>query len=521
TDPNRWLIGAAQGGIWETRDAGLTWSPKTDDQPSLAMGAIAFAPGNPKIVYAGTGEAEFSYVSYAGAGLLKSIDGGDHWQLIASSNFAQACFGNIKVHPQNPDLLVAATVRGVAGRVAAGTNIPPTAPTRGIFRSTDGGVTWAQTLFGEATDLEVDPTDFNHQYVALGEIYGAATNGVYRSTDAGQSWSQIAGPWPSVGSSFGRIEMAMAPSNPNVLYVSVSKIRDATGAFLLGQWRTDNAWDPTPAWTAVPITFVGNQMWYNHEILVDPDDPNVLYFGEIDLQKFDGVSWSSIIGSLHVDQHRMAWAGHRLIVGNDGGIWSTTDGGMTWNNHNTTLAITQFYNGSLHPTTPDFALAGSQDNGTEKWTGSNAWQTIFGADGGANAIAKFNPDKNWAVSFQGLSVYRTKDAGGSFADANAGLTRDNSLFIAPVEKSPRNDDVFLAGTDNVWKCTNFFSADFPSWFSNGPKLAVTDGNRSVASSISAIAFAPSDPSGDTYGCGTQHGLLRLTVNGGETWTDLD
>ncbi|MBI3329700.1 MAG: hypothetical protein HYZ81_23710, partial [Nitrospinae bacterium] len=116
SDPNHWLIGAAQGGIWETRDAGATWTPKTDDQASLAMGAMAFAPSNSSTIYAGTGEAVFSGDAYGGAGLLKSTDGGTTWQLLAAATFAKTAFSDIKVHPTNPSIVLAATSRGTAGR---------------------------------------------------------------------------------------------------------------------------------------------------------------------------------------------------------------------------------------------------------------------------------------------------------------------------------------------------------------------------------------------------------------------
>jgi len=109
TNADHWLVGAAQGGIWKTTDGGTTWTPLTDDQVSLAMGAIAFAPSDPSIVYAGTGEAEFSGDAYAGAGLLKSIDGGTTWTLLAAATFAKSAFSDIKVHPADPNTAVAAT----------------------------------------------------------------------------------------------------------------------------------------------------------------------------------------------------------------------------------------------------------------------------------------------------------------------------------------------------------------------------------------------------------------------------
>ena len=247
-----WLLGAAQGGIWETIDGGLNWLPRSDEQASLAMGAIQFAPNNPKIVYAGTGEGNFSRDSYAGMGLLKSINGGTSWFLVAGTPFAETAFSEIKVHSTNPNILVVATARGVMGKVAAGTNIPPAAPSRGIFVSHDGGSNWVHRLFGEATDVEIDSANFDHQYAALGEILGAATNGVYRSMNGGTNWTRINGPWASVGAtSLGRIRLAIAPNVPDRLYVSVAARRQ--DGDLIGIWRTDNAWAASPGWTKISI----------------------------------------------------------------------------------------------------------------------------------------------------------------------------------------------------------------------------------------------------------------------------
>ncbi|MGH8007987.1 MAG: WD40/YVTN/BNR-like repeat-containing protein, partial [Candidatus Binatia bacterium] len=506
-DPNnasRWLIGAAQGGVWETRDAGAIWTPKTDDQASLSMGAIAFAPSNPNIVYAGTGEAVFSGDAYAGAGLLKSTDGGDSWQLLAVSTFAKTAFSDISVHPTNPDTVLAATTHGFAGR---GVSAPFPPPPTGIFKSTNGGVTWSQQLDGEATDLEVDPGNFNKQYAAIGNIFDSSANGVYRSTDAGETWTLINGPWSTLTAGVGRIELAIAPSNPNTLYVSIQDAFNGTfsDGRLLGLWRTDNAFAATPTWTQVPtvshdycgtnVAFpsAGGQCWYDHEISVDPTIANTLYAGGIDLWKCTncgtsptwaevGTKVSKLPGqSIHQDQHAMAWVGNRLIVGNDGGVWSTTDGGNTWANHNTNLAITQFYDGSIHPTNPNFALGGSQDNGTEKWTGTDAWQWIFSGDGADNAISSSDPNNDWALSLQNLNIFRTTN-GDSFSAADSGIDKSGAPFIARFEKCPANDNVFIAGTDNVWRSNNFFGAGSPTWSANSPDTGA----------ISALAFAPSD-----------------------------
>lgn len=532
----RWLIGGAQGGVWETRDAGTSWEPLTDDQPALAIGAIAFAPSDPNIIYVGTGTAVFAQSSFAGAGLIRSTDGGRTWQLVASSALARVSFSDIKVDPLDALHLVIATAIGIAGR---GRERPPQIPPTGIVTTTDGGLTWAVRLSGWATDLEVDPRTFQRQFAALGNPFGSAANGLYRSTDAGQTWTRMNGPWEGVRGGVGRIELALAPSDPNTLYISVQDAFDGVRADggLLGLWRTSNAWDEKPTWTAISVAATddgsglhgycgwdpafrtaSDQCWFDHELSVDPTNPDTLYAGGIPLWKYDGVRWTEVsktvgdpLSGIHVDQHAMAWAGRRLIVGNDGGVWSTEDGGETWEHHNTTLAITQFYEGSIHPDAV-LALAGSQDNGTEVWQGERAWRWIRGGDGADTAISSTRPDTDWALSGQNLALRRTRDAARTITIADSGIDKTGVPFIARFEKCPTNDDVFIAGTDNLWKSTNFFSAVRPTWEANSPEMR---------SSITALAFAPSDDSCNTYAFGTANGQLRVTRDGGMTWTDLD
>ncbi|HVF62235.1 MAG TPA: hypothetical protein VNJ70_20685 [Thermoanaerobaculia bacterium] len=547
TDPNRWLVGGAHGGIWETRDAGSTWSSLTDDQPSLATGSIAIAASDPQVIYVGTGEAAFSADAYDGAGLLKSTDGGATWSVLATATFAEASFSDVKVDPANADVLVAATSRGIAGRGPTNPQRPP----RGLFRSTDGGATWSPRLVGamvSATDIEPDPTSFNRMYAGIGEIFGDPSNGVYRSLDGGVTWTRIEGllvPWqnpPFAQRGVGRVELAIAPSQPATLYVSIQDAINGVpnDAGLLGLWRTDNAWDPEPLWVQVPTGLTDNgtgvfgycgwnrafaspsgQCWYDHELSVDPANPGILYAGGIELWKLDGVLWTDVSqtlenpqGGIHVDQHTMAWAGNRLVVGNDGGVWSTTDGGVTWNDHNIGLNTIQYYDGSAHPASL-IALAGSQDNGSHLWTGIPEWDWIAGGDGADNAISATDPNNDWAVSSQFLNISRTTNGGASFTAANSGIDATNAPFIARFESCPANPNVMIAGTDNLWRSNDFFDGG-ASWTANGPEEGATRANQ-----ITAMAFAPADDTCSTYAYGNGSGVLRLTIDGGKNWRDLD
>ncbi|MBI1742567.1 hypothetical protein HYR54_05800 [Candidatus Acetothermia bacterium] len=542
---NHWLIGAASGGIWETFDNGSTWVPKTDAQKSLAMGAIAFAPSNPNIVYAGTGDAVFA-CSYFGAGLLKSTDGSNSWTLLATSTFANTSFNKIKVHPSDANTLLATTINfSYAGR---GCDSAPSVPPSGLFKSTDGGNNWTLKLPGEATDLEIDPTNFNRQYAGIGDPTGSSLNGVYRSTDAGETWVPIIGPWTTAFGGVGVVKLALAPSNPNVIYVSIQDANNGVGtdSGLLGLWRTSNAFDPIPLWTQVPTGSTDNNTgvygycgWnfgfntaqpncaYDHYVIVDPTDPNTLYAGGISLWQCSACNakfpaWSEVSrirssNGIHADQQTATWRGNRLIVGNDGGVWSTTDAGVTWINHNTNLSITQLFAGALHPTDPNFALAGGVDNGTEKFTGTSTWPLVFEADGADVAISSTKPNTDWAVVIQYLRVFRTKNGGGGFSEADDGIDRTGARIISPVQKCPTDDNVFIAGNKSVWRINSFFSALSPVWFSDSPNPLDSTASP-TRQFITALAFAPSDPTCSTYVAASAAGKIFLTTNGGTSWS---
>ena len=184
-----WLIGVGNGGVWESMDGGTSWLPIADSAPTLAIGSIAFAPSNPRVIYVGTGESAGVGFTRAGVGVLKSTDGGQTWAVLGASNFARAAVRRMRVHPTNPSVAIAATTRAGFGRDSQ--DDVPASPLFGIQKSVDGGVTWTRTLTGQATALEIDPTDFNRQYAAIGdqrgdlshEQPGSVINGLYRSIE--------------------------------------------------------------------------------------------------------------------------------------------------------------------------------------------------------------------------------------------------------------------------------------------------------------------------------------------------
>ncbi len=277
------IIGAAQGGIHVSTNGGKTWRSAGDDLKTLAIGSIAYAPGDPSTIYVGTGENVFSSDAYAGVGVYKSTDGGKTWKLINQTDLTGISIGALIVDPKNEDHVLFSS-SGLGKRQSASRE-----PV-GIYRSIDGGVTWSLRLAGHATDLVADSKDFDTQYAAVGNLFGAAENGVYRSTDAGATWSKLSGPWDN--SRLGRIELALAPSKPDVLYVG---IQDSSTFELLGLFKTTNASGRNgaraPAFEEIEVpklgnghgrdTYCGSQCWYDHVLLVDPKKPSTLWAGGI------------------------------------------------------------------------------------------------------------------------------------------------------------------------------------------------------------------------------------------------
>ncbi len=552
SDANHWLIGVGNGGVWESMDGGTSWLPIADSAPTLAVGSIAFAPSDPSIVYVGTGESAGVGFTKTGVGVLKSTDGGRTWVVLGASSFARAAVRRIRVHPTSSNVVIAATTRAGFGKDSQ-ENVPAS-PLFGIQKSIDGGVSWARTLTGQATALEIDPINFNNQYAAIGdqrgnlsnEQPGSVINGVYRSTDGGDSWTRVDGPWGSAihPNGVGRIELALSPSAPNVLYASIQNPQSAVGASNshYGLFRTDNAWAPVPTWLRVPTEAVGpgaycgpGKCGYSHVISVDPTNPHTVFAGGAERGFWRCTNcgatptWTNTTASspVHPDHHALAWAGNRLIDGNDGGVWSTSDGGVTWQNHNTGLSTAMFFSAALHPTDRQFMIGGIRDfqatvaGPNKRWSILNQVATWEWGEAEV-AMSSTEPSRHWMLAWLFGAIQRTTDGGATGIQADAGINKAGAAFVAPVRKCPTNDDVFLTGTNRMWRTNNFFSAASPLWAANGPAHPFPFPNQIGApGTIHAIAFPASETGCNMYAYGNRGGEIYLTPNGGVTWTNLD
>lgn len=511
SDPDRYYIAGADGGVWGSTDGGATWTPLTDHMPTSAIGALAVDPTDDRVVYAGTGEANYANHSRYGLGLYKTTDGGQTWAHLAEGTFAGRTFSKIVIDPHDTGTLYAAVARaGGFPALAAAKGHPGADEPVGVFKSTDAGVSW--TLLGggipsvEASDLAIDPAQPVTIYAAIGNVFGNPGNGVYKSVDAGATWTKLAGGLPS--NNVGRISLSISPSSPQTIYALFTNRCDANGggASAIGGYRSDNG---GASWVSRGTVDQSSYGWYLSCVSVKPDDPNTVFYGGLDMRRYIGSSGSDVTPP-HVDQHAIAWdAAGRLVAGSDGGVHRSTNLGSSWTNLATGLGTVQFYAGlSTHPTDDNYILGGTQDNGTNRRTSdSRTWQGVFGGDGGWTQI---NPDSPNIVfcEYQGTgNLYRSTNGGGSFSYSGNGIGGRN-CFLPPYVIDPVNPSTMYYGTERVYRSTNGGS----SWSVRSGDL--TNG----AGAIRALAIAPSNP--NYLYASTNDGNVQVSTDAGATFTPI-
>ena len=565
-------IGGAQGGIWKSTDAGANWTPLTDNQPSLASGAIAIDPNNANIVYAGTGEGSRCALCYYGAGLLKSNDGGATWSVITGPTstrapqipvFLNATFTRLAIDSSNTSTIYACTT---FGSTAAPTSEPLQISVGqvGVWKSTDGGASWRNLDPGgtdatyTAHDFIIDPQNPQRVYA------GMRTIGLYRSEQGGEpgTWQRLTGGLPDVGanptgspstSPFRRLAMAsgppIAPSTNTTLYVAFAKTDDS----LLGIWRsTDNG----ASWSQVTLPQSTGQANYSIDIAVDPTNGSRVYYGtSTNANNNGGTVWRSdnaggswtdisrgdgITGGLHVDTHQIVLSpdGATLFTGNDGGVWRTnnpTAATVPWTQLNNTLNLSQFMAIALHPTDPNIIIGGTQDNGTNRFRGSLAWDHVADGDGGFVVIDQSNPqvmyhtfynvssdDQDGAligpeISTNGGSSWTFRGCDDCTARQGGFNPKDRVAFYAPMAGNSgftsASGNVIYFGTYRLYR-----TADRGvTWTGLGASsdnfgADLTKGAPGVISTV--VAYPAVSGNSETVWVGTSDGNIQVSVNAG-------
>lgn len=513
-DSNTVYAAAAGGGLWKSTDGGTSWSPLTDSFNRLSSGSVAIDPNNPSTIYYGTGELNFNIDGYPGVGIFKSTDGGSTWAALSLPGPGFFYTGKIVVASNS-------TVY-VAGLYDA-------------YRSTDAGQTWTELHLsdGAVDDIAVDPTNPNIIYASYGSAWAvdSSSYGIHKSTDGGASWTWITAGLPPA-SQVSRISLAIAPSNDQVLYAFINGSRP--GSTTLDTNRVYTSTNGGTSWTVLSSAtsdngFGGDQGWYNNVVAVDPSHPDTVYVGGIDFWKSTngGQKWTNLTNgygsvngkNIHVDQHAIAFANgssSTFYIGNDGGVWKTTNGASSFANCNTNLQTIQFYAIDADQNNSAATVGGTQDNGTESDKQPSAiWNEIYGGDGGYVLIDPKNSNIIYTEYVNG-ALQKSTDGGVSFNQITNGIpTTEQGYWLTPYVMDPQNDNLLYTATSKIYKSTNGGN----NW------IAITGNLKSPEDLFTTMSISPVEGNVIYAGISGYRGavdsaFLYVTTNGGNSWNNV-
>ena len=499
--------GSAAGGVWKSDDGGQHWRALWHNQPTLNVGALAIDPVNPAIVYCGTGEANLSADSYPGVGVFRTIDGGESWHILAPAQSADlpTRIGVIAINPFDPShIFLGGVTHTVGGR-------------DGMFVSRDSGITWGRLTFpGDGPyrchGIIFHPTTRDTLFATIAAR--GAQSGIWRSTDGGVTWRQLKTGLPSP-ELMNRTSLAIAPSRPAVMYAIAARNNEG----VLGVFRSDNGGS---SW----VNTAGNhfqretQMSYGNTIAIHPTNPDHVLCGGVDLHltRDGGRTWVRITrwdadrgasNYAHADHHclLMPPAQPGLVYDmNDGGMDVSVDGGLKWSNRSDGLAVTMFYDVDVAQTDSRFYGGGAQDNGTVVTTTGkpNGFLEITGGDGGWMIIDPRTPNHLYTTE-QNMTVFRHRPSSG-WAEVNvpAADAEKDAVWMVILEMDPRDRRIIFLGGLRVWRTKD----DGTSWQAVSPVL---DG-----SPVSSIEIASANSK--TVFVGTEKGGVFKSSNGGNTWS---
>jgi photosystem II stability/assembly factor-like uncharacterized protein len=538
-DPATIYLGSASGGVWKTTNAGTTWTPIFDKEPVQSIGDLALEPGNPEVVYVGTGEGNLRNSVSFGNGVYKTTDGGQSWRHLGLGDTRHIT--RIVVNPKDPRKVYVA-----AFGHAFGPN-----EERGVFMSEDAGETWKKVLYLDdrhgAADLDIDPQNPNILYAGMWYFdrkqwtfrSGDTLGGVFRSADGGKSWKRMTKGLPRL---MGRLGIKVAPSSPNVVYV-VAETREGY------VFRSD---DHGESWQKVSDNAhtLGRGFYYA-DLRVDPQNADRVYtLGMAFSLSIDGgKTFNPMSGNFHGD-HQTMWVDpanpRRLLMGDDGGLTVSYDQGKTWEWFGN-IPVGQFYQLSYDMREPFYHLAGGlQDNGV--WTGPSRTRggTIWASDwrfiqNGDGYYAVSHPDdpelflsdyQAGGIQATNMRTFEQREASpqvkrmdGYPADSNE--VRFN--WNAPIVLSPHDRKVVYFAGNIVYRSTDWGR----TWTAISPDLSKNDKSRqgdaggpvlkenTVAEYYGNVySLAESPVQAGVIWAGTDDGNLQVTQDDGKTWTNV-
>ncbi|MCX8010236.1 MAG: hypothetical protein N3A61_03725, partial [Ignavibacteria bacterium] len=423
--------------------------------------------------------ATYSGVSYYGAGILKSTNGGQTWQRITSGLPSQTYTSRIVIRPNNSSQLLAALGNS------------------GLYRSTNAGLSWTQILAGRVDDVIFTPSGDTAYAVGSGIA-------IQRSINGGATFSG----YGSNLASGTRTHFDLCKAQPSVMYAAV---------YASSAVKVYKSTDFGVNWNQIStsVNFNGSQAWYDLYCRVNPDNPNIAYVGCIDIfRTTDGSNFTNITngyggGYVHVDQHYLFFHPYNsniLFSCNDGGIWKSTDGGNSFINLNQSLTLTQFYRIAASPFNPSRILGGTQDNGTQQTYGTINWAAAFGGDGGEVCFNPFN--SNYIIGeTQNGGLMRTANGGASWSSATSGISTSEAVaWVAPIIAHPNIDGTFFTARTRIYKSTN-----------NGSSWTAISSNVNGTTAVRELAICKSNPN---VMFATSSNRVFRSTDGGVNWTNV-
>jgi len=542
TNPHRWFVAVASGGVWKTENAGTSWTPVFDGEGSYSIGCLAIDPKNPFVVWVGTGENNSQRSVGYGDGVYRSEDGGKSWKKVGLE--ASEHVGRILVHPEETDTVY----------VAAQGPLWSAGGDRGLYKTTDGGKTWKAVLaISEdtgVTDVVMDPRDPDVLLAAAYQrrrhvwtlIDGGPESAVYKTTDGGETWRKVTTGLPK--EEMGRIGLAVSPADPDTVYAVVEAADEAGGFFRSTDrgetWEKRSDYNPNP-----PM--------YYAEIFADPRDRDRVYSMDVFLKVTDdgGKTFRNLgEADKHVDDHAM-WIDpvhpRHYLVGCDGGVYETFDAGATWD-FKANLPVTQFYKIAVDTAAPvynvyggtqdNFSLGGPSRTLNEHGITNHDWFVTWGGDGFQSRIDPVDPNIVYAQSQYGVLSRFDRRSGEAIliqplegkGDDPLRWNWDSPLLVSPhshtrlyfaAQRLFRSDDRGGAWTAVSGDLTrridrNTLKVMGRVW---GPDAVAKGGSTSLYGNIVAMDESPL-VEGLLY-VGTDDGLVQVSEDGGKTWRRQD
>jgi len=538
-DPTRSEIiyaGAASGGVWRSTSGGTSWEPIFDKAPTQGIGSIAIHPRNPDEIWVGTGEGNPRNSQNFGVGIFKSIDGGENWTCMGLRE--TRTIHRIILHRDDPNTLWAASLGS-----ANGPN-----DDRGVFKSSDGGKTWRKVLFVNnltgCAELVADPANPNKLFAAMWEYQrwpwffksGGKGSGLYVSHDGGETWEKRTSKDGLPEGDLGRLGLAVAASNPNVVYALLEAKENALY----------KSTDGGKKWQKMAEKGMGDRPFYYAEIYVDPKNENRVYSIHTVVTRSEdgGKTFDTWAGwRIHPDHHAF-WIHPEnpdfIINGNDGGLNITRDGGRTWR-YAENIPVGQFYHINVDNDMPYNIYGGLQDNGT--WVGPSSvwkaggirnqeWQEILFGDG-FDAMPHADNNRYAYAMYQGGNLYSVDRQTGKDQYIKPMHPEGKTLrfnWNSALAQDPFNKAGIYYGSQYL-----HYSPDHGnSWQLLSPDLTSNDSSKldqfnsggltfdatNAENHCTVISIAPSVKENGVVWVGTDDGRLQLTRDGGKNWEEI-